>query len=377
VKRAERHDGQILPAAPFRSAWLLLLCPLLLACAQDQRRTPVGERRPAVSEEEFERRLEAIEALRASGREQEALDRIAASMEDWPSEPLRRRLQRIGFEIRRDRFYRDHPLHFCLEVDRPRFVFGETITVQLKITNLGAERISFPARYRSWLDALLFQPTEESVLQLRLTSKDADGLGSRWGTERMLDVALPDDLVIGAGGSQVVQVPIVLDDGGGSLFRVLRIGAVYRPLAVLGEHGERRYDPFEFPETSVRIFQPSQLHWAAGGLALLATCLAGERLDRPEALFVSAVGLDREQLAAGIEQLARAAPSLDPVRRRCSVAALRILTGHHFADDPVRFLGWWESEGRHLSRAELARAAGLRAADTAGRIWAGGPGSSH
>ena len=358
------------PPRSLRSARFLLPL-LLLACAQDRPTGPLDERRPTISTEEFERRIEAIEALVGSGREQEALESIATSIEDWPPERLRRRLQRIGYEIRRNRFYREHPLHFSLDVERPRFVFGDTIDVRLKITNLGAERVSFPQHYRSWLDALLFRPPEESVLQLKLATTDADGLGSRWGSERMIEIALDDDLVLAPGGSWVVPVPVALDDGGQALFRVLQIGAVYRPIAVLGAEGQRRYDPFEFPETRVRVFRKAQLRWSIGGLDLVDTCLQGESIARPEALFVAAVGLNADQLAPGIDRLVRAAPSLEPIRRRCAVAALQILTGRRFGDDPVQLLGWWEAEGRNQSQHELIQAAGLQDVDSAGKLWVG------
>lgn len=353
------------------SARCLLLLPLLFACAQELPSLPVGPRRPAISDEEFARRIDAIEELVASGLDQEALESIAVSIEDWPPEPLRRRLQRIGYEIRRSRFYRKHPLHFSIDVDRPRAVFGETIDVRLKITNLGAGRVTFPRQYRGLLDALLFRPAEESLLQLLLTTTDADGLGSRWTSTRTLLVPLGDDVVLAPGGSWIVKIPIKLDAGDPSLFRVLRIGAIYRPIAVLGEDGERRYDPFEFPQTSVRVFRKTQVRWAEGGLDFITDCLEGSSPARPEALFVAAVGLDADQLAVGIERLVRAAPSLEPIRRRCSLAALQVLTGRRFAADPVRYLGWWESEGRHLSQQELARAAGLHDVDAAGRLWAG------
>ena len=98
---------------------------------------------------------------------------------------------------------------------------------------------------------------------------------------------------------------------------------------------------------------------------------------RPETLFVSAVGLSPEDLAPGIGMLAEAAPSLEPARRRAAVAALQLLTGQLFADDPVRFLSWWQATGRHLPEAELVRGAGLHDRSPAGRLMVGASGTTR
>lgn len=337
--------------------------------------TPVEEPRPAISTTEFERRIGAIRKLLASGRDQEALDAIDASLQDWPPEAIRRRLQRIGYEIRRDRFYQHHPLHFSLVLDRDRYLFGEAAEVQLRITNLGAEQVTLPAQYQSLLSLLTFGSAEESVLFLKLRIQDADGFGSRWGTERMMEIPLEEDLVLGPGGTARITAQVPLEDGGRSLYRVIQIGAVYRPIAVVAEGGDRRYDPFEFQIASARVFRANQMQRVEGGVELLRTCLEGEALDRPETLFVAAVGLKPEDLSEGIGLLAEAAPSLEPMRRRCAVAALQLLTGQHLANDPVRFLGWWQATGRQLTAEDLARGAGLHDLAPAGSLMVGESGS--
>ncbi|MFH0946666.1 MAG: hypothetical protein V2A76_15840 [Planctomycetota bacterium] len=336
---------------------------------------PAEERRPAISSTEFERRIEAIHKLLSSGREQEAQDAIAESLEDWPPEAIRRELQRLGYQIRRDRFYQQHPLHFSLVLDRDRYAFGEAAEVQLRITNLGAEQLTLPARYRSLLGALTFGMAEESVLFLKLKTQDADGLGSRWGSERLMEVPLEEDLILGPGGTARITAQVPLEDGGRSLYRVIQIGAIYRPIAVVAEGGDRRYDPLEFQSATARVFQASQIQRAEGGVELLRTCLEGEALDRPETLFVAAMGLRPEDLAEGIGMLARAAPSLEPMRRRCAVAALQLLTGHLFGGDPVRFVSWWQATGRHLVEEQLVLGAGLRDRSPAGRLMVGESGS--
>ncbi len=333
----------------------------LLACRTEPLNpVTVGAQRPLVSPFEFERRLQRVEALVRDDRDDEALAEIAASLDEWPPEPLRRRFQRAAYEIRRSRFYREHPIHLALELDRGRYSFGEPIRVRLRVTNLGDERLTLPATYWSWGQAVTFQSPERSVLLVHVTSRDSDGLGSSWSGNRVMDVVLTKDLVIGPGGSDFVEATVEPDEPGRSLFRLVQVSAIYRPIVILSEGGDRRYDPLSFPVASARVFHREHAIWADGGRPMLETCVAGEASGRSEALFLAAVGLGEDELREGIDLLARSAPSLDPLRQRRAVAALSVLTGRSFANDPIRFLGWWEAQGKTLSQIELLQRAGLR-----------------
>lgn len=356
-----------------RARRLMLLCALLLASCRAGPLPPVpaGAARPVASPAEAAKRCERSAALAAEGRLDEALAEIDQALAAWPPEALRRRLLDLAHEIRRGRFYRDHPVHLALSIDRERYSFGERAAVLLTVTNLGRERLRLLSGFRTLRDLLTLRAGERSSLLLQVEVRDADGLGSAWSARSVLDVPLEHDLVLAPGGREEIRAEVPLDGGERSLFRCIRVGAIYRPLAILGESGERRYDPLEFPEASARVFHREHALWAEGGVELLAATLAGEPAARSEALFVAAAGLEPAGLRAGIDLLARAAPSLDPVRQRRAVAALALLTRQSLADDAVRFLGWWEGTGKLLSDGDLRERAGLAGARSSGRLEAG------
>ncbi len=356
-----------------RARRLLLLCALLPLSCRTGPLPPVlaGAARPSASPAELQQRLERSTALAAEGRFDEALAEIDQALAAWPPDALRRRLQDLAHDLRRSRFYRDHPVHLSLSLDRERYSFGEHAAVVLTVTNLGGERLRLLSRFRTLLEAVTLQVGERASLLLQVESHDADGQGSAWSARRFVDVPLEHDLVLAPGGCEEIRAELPLDGGERALWRRIRVGAVFRPVAILGESGERRYDPIAFPVASARVFRREHARWAAGGLELLGAALTGEAMTRSEALFVAAAGLEPADLRAGIDLLARAAPSLEPVRQRRAVAALAALTGLSLADDAVRFLGWWEVTGMRLSDADLCERAGLSGARTATRLEAG------
>jgi len=343
----------------------------LLACTTTP--TPpvrVGGARAVVSPEEFERRIQGIQTLVREGRDEEAVERVQSSLKDWPPESIRRRLNRIAYEIRRDRFYRDHPLHLSLTLDDERYAFGGRVGVKLRIRNLGRERLTLPARFRTFTDALLFRPVEQSILFLKVVSHDSDGVRLGWASSRLVDVPIEEDLVLPPGGTAVVDASVDLDEGRGSMVRRMSLSAIFRPIAIIGEDGERRYDPLEFPSASARVFHTEHAQWTDGGIDLLETCVAGEGASE-RALFAAAVGLTRDDLRDGLDLLVRTAPSLDPQRSRAALRATEFLTGKSFSGDPIRALAWWEETGAHIAPDDLARTAGLLAVDGGGTVLAG------
>lgn len=352
---------------------LVVLTLLVSACDS----TPVSpdsfvKKRRVIPEEEYKRRIEHIESLVREGRGQEALDEIQLSMRDLPPQRVRRRLQRIAYEVRREQFYSQHPIHLSLRIDQERCFFGDETNVSLRITNLGEDGLVLPARHRSFFEAVTFQDGESSVLHLRVLTRDYDGLGSNWSSSRIVEIPLEDDLSLAPGGSAVIESQVLLDGGKGSLLRIMHVSAIYRPIAILGGDGQRRYDPLQFPRATLRVFQREHMRWVEGGLPLLEASLSGESSGRSETVFLSAVGLEVADLSSGIDLLARAAPSLDAIRQRRAVSALSTLTGESFANDPVRILGWWEQEGQLLSDTELGIRAGLVVSEGNGILRAGG-----
>lgn len=326
---------------------------------------------PELTADECAARLAAVRELAEAGELDRALEEVEAALLLRPPESGRRQLQQLGQELRRDRFYRAHPLHLAVALDSDRHSFGDTVRVELRVANLGSERLTLPAAYRSFGSALLLQPAERSVLLLQVTAIDADGLGSEWGEQNSLEVPLEDDLELAPGGSAVISAEVPAGAAGRARFRLLDVGAIYRPIAIVAEGGERRYEPLEFPRAATRVFRAEDERAAGGGLAVLAACLGGESLDRPEQLFLSAVGLPAAELPRGVELLARAAPSLDRARQRAAMAALERLLGRSFGGDPVRALGFWEGEGRGWSEREFAARAGLGVRERVGELEVG------
>lgn len=375
VTRGQRSSStrESRPRCRARSNSLVLIGLLVFSSCGSPPTPPgaLGARRPEIPVAEFERRVEAIEKLREEGRYQEALLQISRTVKEWPPENLRRRLQRMAYEIRRSQFYREHPLHLSLDSSRLREQFGTAAELRIKITNLGSERLRLPVTHRTLWQALTFQEKERSVLLLRVESRDLDGFGSGWSNTHQEEVELGRDLVLAPGGSEIVTTTLPLEATDKSLVRIVRIGAIYRPIVIDAEDGERRYDPLEFPEVVLRVFQPSHAKWADGGLRLLETCVEGEVSARSEALFVAAAGLPEEQLKGGLDLLTRVTPNLDPLRQRRALAALSLLSGTAFANDPVLFLGWWQQEGRLLSGEELLVRAGLGTMESGGRLVVG------
>jgi len=351
----------------------LLLAAQLIGChAKPLPPMMIGERKDAVSPEQYEQRLRRIESLAEDGREQEALEAAELEMKEWPPDWVRRRLQKVAVEARRTLFYRRHPLHLSLSLDRDRFAFDETATVRLRISNLGDRSVSLPRSYRSIADALLFRSAETSVLLLKVVREDADGLGSQWSSEVVEEVPIDRDLLLAAGGAEEIVASVDIGPAGSALTRRLRVSAVYRPIVIATSQGQRRYDPLQFPIASVRVFKRDEFHLADGGLMRLGDSLEPDAASRAEPVFVTALGLKEQDLPQGVELLARAAPALDAVRSRAAVAALDEITGAALGQDPVRWLDWWESAGRRLSASELARRAGLTESGEPGNLHLGG-----
>ena len=120
------------------------------------------------------------------------------------------------------------------------------------------------------------------------------------------------------------------------------------------------FSSVQFPLATARVFREPHARWVEGGLPLLEASLETEPTGRLEAIFVAALGLSDDDLVEGIDRLARAAPALEMARQRTVLAALELMTGKPSANDPVRFLAWWETDGRFLSVDELRRRSGLR-----------------
>ena len=155
-----------------------------------------------ISYDEHRARVAEVEDLIQEEREVDALARIREYLRDPAPDAIRRRLQALRREAREVMFYRQHPLHLTLQAEPSRARFGDEVTVFLRITNLGPERILLPSRHRSWGDALLLRPAERSVMFLEVEATDSDGMGSTWGTRRMIELPLERDLSIAPGGSE-------------------------------------------------------------------------------------------------------------------------------------------------------------------------------
>lgn len=364
---------------PHRTDWRLwlLLCLQALSlgtgCAHPSATDPApAGARQLLTSEEIARLFAEVEGLIAD----DSLDEALLAIEDGLAKPVpeaaRRRFQELRRQVLGERFYRDHPLHLTLRVEPRSVRFGEQITLVMRITNLGSERLELPAGHRTLADRLMFRAGEKSVLLVEVESRDADGHGSFWGQRHQVEVPLADDLLLAAGGSAEITTSLAVPAGGQAVHRLLRISALYRPIAMLTEGGEYRYDPLAFPEVTVPVVRAVHARWLDGGIELLATCVDGAAVGRPETLFVTALGLPAEQLRAGVDLLARAAPSLDPGRRAAALAAIQAITGHSTGNDATRTLGWWLAEGAKLPDAALSARTGADGDGFAGRLKVAG-----
>ena len=117
-----------------------------------------------ISYDEHRARVAEVEELIQEEREVDALAKIREYLRDPSPDAIRRRLQALRREAREVMFYRQHPLHLTLQAEPSRARFGDEVTVFLRITNLGPERILLPSRHRSWGDALLLRAAERSVM---------------------------------------------------------------------------------------------------------------------------------------------------------------------------------------------------------------------
>lgn len=310
--------------------------------------------------EEFAEKVRDAQQLARDGETDVALQRVTEVLGEWPPDPFRQQLRRLRRDLLEAKFYSQHPLHLSLALDRDRYFFGGAAQVELRIANLGAERLSLPSSHRSFIDMLLFRDEEQSVMLLELDERDVDGFGATWSQRRVIEVPIEEDLEIGPGGSLTLTHEIPIGEPGRAGYRQLRVAAMFRPIAIVGESGDRRYDPIEFPTARADVIRERDVRWYDGGLELLLACVEGATPGAQGRLFSAAIGIPDNDLHAGIDLIARAAPSLDRQRRRAGLAALEALTGVEASRDPVRFLDWWETKGSYLDESQLASRAGRR-----------------
>lgn len=328
----------------------------------------LAERPPPVDDDVWRQDLQRIDQLIADEREDEAIEAVAAVLEREPPASVRASLQSASAFARKQRFHRRHPLFLELTFDRERYTFGDTARVTMTLVNLGSEPVSIPHAHRSWFEAATLQDGEASTLTVQWKADDADGRGSEWSAEASFDVPIERDLVLAPGGRESIETTLQLDVAPDVVMRRIVVGAILRPVALIASGTDRRYDPLSFPEATARVFRAEDAPLLVDGLLQLRDALGGEAPPQPRSIFVMAMGLGEADLRAGLDLLARSAPSLDAERRRPVVAALRRLSGRTLADDPVRYLDWWTTTGVRLEDAELAELAGFAARAAAPRL---------
>lgn len=321
-----------------------------------------------VDDEVWRQDLERIDALIAEEREDEAIEAVAAVLEREPPASVRGALQSASAYARKQRFHRRHPLFLELTFDRERYAFGETAQVTLALVNLGSETLSIPHAHRSWFEAATLQSGEASSLTVQWKADDADGRGSEWSAEASFDVPIERDLVLEPGARESITTTLRLDAVPDVVMRRVVVSAILRPVALISGSSDRRYDPLLFPEATARVFRAEDAPLLVDGLERLQDALLGEAPPQPRSIFVLAMGLPLADLRAGLDLLARSAPSLDAERRKPVVAALRRLSGRALADDPVRYLDWWTTTGAKLEDVELAEMAGFAARSAQPRL---------
>lgn len=364
------------PRSDLARGWgsaLLALCAMLAmtGCAGDSLGDGsmiLAQRPQPVDDEVWRQELTRIDTLIAEEREDEAVEAVAAALEREPPASMRAAFQASAAFARKQRFHRRHPLFLELAFDRERYTFGDTAVVTMTLVNLGSETLTMPREHRSWFEAATLQSGESSTLTVQWKADDADGRGSEWSAEASFDVPLDHDLVLAPGARETIETTLQQEAMPDVVMRRVVVSAILRPVALISSSSDRRYDPLQFPEASARVFRANDAHLLVDGLDQLRDALGGEAPPQPASIFVLAMGLPEADLHAGLDLMARAAPSLDDRRRRPVVAALRRLSGKLLADDPVRYLDWWTTEGAALEPDELAELAGFRARSAQPRL---------
>ncbi len=306
-----------------------------------------------LSNAELERRFQVVNGLVADRAEEQALSLLEQTMKEPLDVASRRDVQRVTSEVRRSKFYRDEPLHLSIELDRPRYRYGEAMSLRLTFMNLGREPLRLVARHRGILDFLTLGDGENAVLDLSIEYRDCDAAGSRVAERENVALRLPADLAIASGGAADLVATVPLSVRRGALFGAVAIEAVLRPVAI--EAGEStRFDALHLGTARATLVRREVEKWYDAGLESLDEEIGATPHERPEALLLAAAGLQDAQLRSGIDRLLRAAPNLDPQRRALAMAAIAWLLEEPIGGDAVSALSWWDAHAKALTDTDLS-----------------------
>jgi len=292
---------------------------------------------PGRTPEEIEasrRRVDAAiaraETLRAEGRGVEALAALDGALEEHPADPELTRVLEMRRAVRSE-ILREHGLAGRITLDSPRFVLGDTVSLSVRLTNLGEAVMEIPLRHRNPGGRVDSRESPTSLV-LALEYQDWDFLGSTVEQERGWIVPLEDDIRILPGESWEHRLEIETEDAffrpDLAVYRRIRVGG--RLQAVEIRSGDLRwFAPVVLEDATFEILPRNIEPIEKDPAGTLARALeASARSDAPlNHVFFAAIVLHRTDPDAAVRALLDALASDRPGLRQTALATLRLVSG--------------------------------------------------
>lgn len=312
-----------------------------------------GETPPELSRVELERRFEQVRALVAGEQEELAADLMRQSMEERLDVVARRDVLRTLADIRRSQFWRDHPLHASVRLDAPLYRFGDSMHLEIALTNLGASRLELRSRPRNLWER--WNSDEHAMIDLTFEIAACDLAGSRVVDRRNLPRNIERDITIEPGATARLDLEIPLVGQRGAVFGIVAVSAVIRPLEITADDTSARYGAIACGGARARVEQADLDRWMRGGLDELTQAMAPGAEDRAVQILLAAGGLEDSDLPAAIDEISRTVEGLAGPSRRLALASAAWILGPDAAADTIGLRAYWLEHRGELDAARLGR----------------------
>lgn len=312
-----------------------------------------GESPPELSRVELDRRFEQVRALVASEQEELAADLMRQSLEERLDVTARRDVLRTLADVRRSQFWRDHPLHASVRLDAPVYRFGDSMHLEIALTNLGASRLEMRARPRNLWER--WNSDEHAMIDLTFELAACDLAGSRVVDRRNLPRIIEHDITIEPGATAQLDLEIPLVEQRGAVFGVVAVSAVIRPLEITAEDASARYGAIACGGARARVERLDLERWMRGGLDELTQAMAPGAEDRAVQILLAAGGLEDSDLPAAIDEISKAVEALAGPSRRLALASAAWILGPDAAADTIGLRAYWLDHRAELDAVRLGR----------------------
>lgn len=312
-----------------------------------------GESPPELSRVELDRRFEQVRALVASEQEELAADLMRQSLEERLDVTARRDVLRTLADVRRSQFWRDHPLHASVRLDAPVYRFGDSMHLEIALTNLGASRLEMRARPRNLWER--WNSDEHAMIDLTFELAACDLAGSRVVDRRNLPRIIEHDITIEPGATAQLDLEIPLVEQRGAVFGVVAVSAVIRPLEITAEDASARYGAIACGGARARVERLDLERWMRGGLDELTQAMAPGAEDRAVQILLAAGGLEDSDLPAAIDEISKAVEALAGPSRRLALASAAWILGPDAAADTIGLRAYWLEHRAELDAVRLGR----------------------